>query len=54
MTVILSLIYWVMLPFFAVPFKLFADPLTLKSQARAGWVERQSGSQTLDEMGKQY
>ena len=54
MTVILSLIYWVMLPIIAVPFKLFADPLTLKSQARAGWVERHSGSQTLDEMKKQY
>ena len=54
MTVILSLIYWVMLPIIAVPFKLFADPLTLRSKARAGWVERHSGSQTLDEMKKQY
>ena len=54
MTMLLSLIYWVMLPIIAVPFKLFADPLTLRSQARAGWVERHSGSQTLDEMEKQY
>ncbi len=54
MTVVLSFMYWVMLPIIAVPFKLFADPLTLRSQAGAGWVERHSGSQTLDEMEKQY
>lgn len=54
MMVILSLVYWIMLPIIAVPFKLFADPLVMRKPSEAKWVKRDSGSQTLDEMKLQY
>ena len=54
MMVVLSLVYWTMLPIIAVPFKLFADPLVLRRPSRARWVERVSASQTIEAMQKQY
>ena len=51
MTVLLSLIYWIMLPIVAVPFKLLADPLALRRSRR--WVTRNPESIGIDSMRKQ-
>ncbi|MCZ6672978.1 MAG: hypothetical protein O7C75_08565 [Verrucomicrobia bacterium] len=53
MVLILSLVYWTLLAVMAVPFRLFADPLGLRSASHGGWVQRSSVS-TLDAMRKQY
>ena len=54
MMVILSLVYWIMLPIIAIPLKLFSDPLMLRNLGQARWIKRDSGSPTLDEMKQQY
>lgn len=54
MMVVLSLIYWIVLPIIAVPFKLLADPLVQRRPNRPTWVERDNVSPTLDTMRKQY
>jgi hypothetical protein len=51
MTILLSLIYWVMVPIVAVPFKLLADPLALRRSRR--WVARNPESIGIDSMRKQ-
>ena len=38
MWVILTVIYWTLLPIIAIPFKFLADPLTLRRSNRGGWV----------------
>ena len=38
MVVLLSLIYWILLPLFALPYKLLADPLQLRGHPPAWTV----------------
>ena len=54
MMVVLSLIYWTVLPLVAIPFRFFADPLALRRRGFPSWVERDVGSQSLDSMKNQY
>lgn len=54
MMVILSIIYWTLVPIIAIPLKLFSDPLALRRSGGPKWVEHHSSTQTLDEMTKQY
>ncbi len=54
MVVVLSLIYYTMVAIMAIPFKLLADPLTLKRTNRGKWIEREPVSHTLDTMKNQY
>ena len=54
MMVILSLVFWVMLPVIAIPFKLFSDPLGLRRPDGAKWVECDPRSHTLEGMRQQY
>ena len=44
MVVLLSLIYWVMVSTVAVPFKLLADPLTLRPRGQSPWLKRRPAS----------
>ena len=51
--ILLSLVYWALLPLIAVPFKLLADPLALKRFPSGLWVSRLPSPQTLESMRKQ-
>jgi hypothetical protein len=52
-TIFLSLIYWVLLSFWALPYKVLSDHLALRDPGRARWIERIPGSDRLDSMRKQ-
>ena len=53
MVIILTLIYWLILAVMALPFKLFADPLSIKGPRRVGWIKRQPVADMSSEMRKQ-
>ena len=53
MLVILTVIYWTLLPIIAIPFKFLSDPLTLRRSNRGGWVQRSPVSHTIETMRKQ-
>lgn len=40
MIVLLSVVYWLMVTFLALPMKLFSDPLKMRKPGRSNWVER--------------
>ena len=40
MIVALTLVYWIMVALVALPFKLFADPMSLRRPRRPVWVQR--------------
>lgn len=52
-TIFLSLLYWILLPFWALPYKVFNDPLALRNPSRARWINRIPGTDRLDSMRKQ-
>ena len=54
MTIILSVLYWTFVALFAIPFRLLADPLSLRSSQGTRWVQRPPDTVTLDSMRKQY
>ena len=54
MVIALSIIYWVFLPFIAVPFKLKSDSLALHRSRRNHWIDRDVPADVLDSMKKQY
>ena len=53
MVIILSIIYWLMMPFMAIPFKLLSDPLATKAH-RAGWIKRDPNDNTIEAMRNQF
>ena len=53
MVILLTIIYWTIVLVMAVPFKLLADPLTLKSTGSPRWISRPAVSDVLKWMGKQ-
>jgi hypothetical protein len=54
MRIILGVIYVVFVTPLALPFKLLADPLALKSREDAGWHRRREPDDLLASMRKQY
>lgn len=52
MGVFLFLVYFLMVPVIAVPFKLLSDPLALRRSRR--WVKRDSSPASLDTMRNQF
>ena len=52
-TILLSLLYWIMLPVWAIPYKVFSDRLALRDARRARWIQRVPGTDWLDSMRKQ-
>lgn len=40
MVILLSIIFWIMVGLVALPFKLLADPLSLRRGRHVGWTER--------------
>ena len=53
MVILLSVVYWTMLPLIALPLKLFADPLGRRRSIGGVWVKRQRLSQVLESMKDQ-
>ncbi len=53
MIVILTAMYWSMLLIVAVPFKLFSDPLFLKSNKPIEWHERAEKKYDLESLRRQ-
>ena len=53
LTILLTLIYWTMLLFWALPYKVLSDPLALGNPERARWIHRSPGTDWLDSMRKQ-
>lgn len=52
-TILLSLFYWTMFMFWAVPYKVFNDRLALRDASRARWIQRVPGTNRMDSMRKQ-
>lgn len=53
LTIFLSLIYWTFLMVIAVPFKLLADPLTIRHSRNRGWIQRHPPADIFESMKKQ-
>ena len=53
MIVILTAMYWSMLLIVAVPFKLFSDPLFLKSNKPIEWHQRAEKKYDLESLRRQ-
>ena len=53
LTIFLTLMYWIMFPFWALPYRLFSDRLALRDQSRSRWIKRTPGADWLDSMRKQ-
>jgi hypothetical protein len=54
LTILLSLIYFLMVPMIALPFKVLADPFRHKRHRDTGWVQREQDSDIAESMKKQY
>ena len=54
MIIVLSLVYWILLPFVAIPFRFLSDPLALKDPTHSRWVKRDPASIMLDAMKNQF
>ena len=53
LTIYLSLIYWTFLVVIALPFKLLADPLSIRHSRKRGWVLRRAATDILESMKRQ-
>jgi hypothetical protein len=40
MVILLSILYWTLVALVAIPFKIFADPLALRTSHKTGWLQR--------------
>ena len=54
MMIILSVVYWLLLPLVAIPFRLVSDPLSLRDPSLSRWVKRRAPSNIFESMKKQY
>jgi hypothetical protein len=53
MVILLSLVYWTMVPVIAIPLKLFSDPLGSQRSTGGIWIERPPLTQILESMKEQ-
>ena len=53
MIIILSLVYWTVIPLLAIPMKLLADPLQLRVRGHVSWAERRPQVDVLGSMKRQ-
>ena len=53
MIVVLTVVYWTALAMTAVPYRLFADPLSLRSSGKSRWIKRTPVENVLDSMRSQ-
>ena len=53
MVILLSVIYYTMVMFVAIPFKILADPLAIRRPGRPSWTVRGHTPEVLDSMRRQ-
>ena len=53
LTILLTIIYWVLVPLIAVPFKFLADPLSVRKSAKPQWIHREPILDVLEQLKKQ-
>ena len=54
MIVFLTVVYWLILPFIAIPYRFFGDPFRQRRKRSALWVEQPPDGADLDRMRRQY
>ena len=54
MVVLLTVVYWVFIPFMYIPFGLISDPLRLRRTAGSGWREREDHGDEMEHMLRQW
>ena len=55
MVLVLTVVYWIMIPFMAIPMKLFADPLSLSRRKGPSWTDRvEYDEDVLEQMKNQF
>lgn len=55
MVVIMTIVYWIMIPFMAIPLKLFTDPLSLRRGKGPSWTIREEyDEEIIDQMKNQF
>jgi hypothetical protein len=52
-TILLSVMYFAVFTWWAIPYKVFSDRLALRDSRRARWTQRVPGADWLDSMRKQ-
>ena len=53
LTIILTIIYWLLVPLIAIPFKFLADPLSVRKSAKPRWIQRDPIPDALEHLRKQ-
>jgi hypothetical protein len=53
MILLLNVIYWVLIPWLAIPLKIFSDPLALKRRDQPGWRVHSVSAGDVDTMRRQ-
>ena len=53
MSVLLTIIYWTMLPIIAIPRKILSDPLRIGKSSKAQWISRNPITDVLEYMRRQ-
>ena len=51
--VVLTIVYWLLMPFLAIPFKILADPLASRKGASAVWKDEDPLPHDMDFMRRQ-
>ena len=54
MLLILTVIYWLVVPFIGVPLRILKDPLKQKLNTPAEWIPRESGPLDVETMRNQF
>ena len=54
MVVMLTVVYWVFIPFMYLPFGLISDPLRLRRPRESGWRDREVPDDVLESMTRQW
>jgi hypothetical protein len=52
--ILLTIFYFVILLPAGIIFRIFKDPLKIKSPLKTAWIDKTSQCESLDEMRKQY
>ena len=54
MIILLSIIYWVLIPIVAITFRFISDPLGLKDPNQSKWVKRRPQENLFESMKNQF
>jgi hypothetical protein len=54
MMILLFVVYWLLIPFFAIPFKILSDPFDFRATGKIDWTPREPVEDWAIYMGMQY